>query len=162
MLINRATLLAVATLSALFAGGGVLALARPRPPSAVPIPRSADGHFWAEGAASSDTGHAAVHFLVDTGASSVALTAADAARLGFRPEQLIYSRPVFTAEGEVRAAPVMLSRLSVGGAVVREVRALVLQDGPRPGRPRTSLLGMSYLGRLSRMTATRDSLLLEP
>jgi aspartyl protease family protein len=162
MLINRATALAVATLSALFAGGGVLALAKPSASAAQPIPRSADGHFWATGTASSDVGRADIHFLVDTGASTVALTATDAARLGFKPDQLIYSRPVFTAEGEVRAAPVTLSRVAVGGAVVREVRALVLQDGPRKNGPRTSLLGMSYLGRLSRMTATRKSLLLEP
>ncbi len=162
MLINRATVMTVATLSALFAGGGVLALAKPRPPATAPIPRSADGHFWADGLASSDVGRAEVHFLVDTGASVVALTAADAVRLGFKPKQLIYSRPVFTAEGEVHAAPVMLSRVVVGGAVVREVRALVLQDGPPNSRPRTSLLGMSYLGRLTRMTATRDRLVLEP
>jgi aspartyl protease family protein len=162
MLINRATVMAVATLSALLAGGGVLALAKPRAPPTQPIPRSADGHFWADGTASSDAGRAEIHFLIDTGSSSVALTAADAARLGFKPDQLIYSRPVFTAEGEVRAAPVMLSRVAIGGAVMREVKALVLQDGPRKLGPRTSLLGMSYLGRLSRMTATRNTLLLEP
>ena len=162
MLITRATVMAVATLSALFAGGGVLALAKPHSPVAQPIPRSADGHFWADGLASSDVGRARIHFLVDTGASTVALTAADAARLGFKPDQLIYSRPVFTAEGQVRAAPVMLSRITIGGVAVREVKALVLQDGPDKDRPRTSLLGMSYLNRLSRMTATRDNLLLEP
>lgn len=163
MLINRLTVLAVATLSALFAGGGVIALAKSHPPGALPIPRGADGHFWADGAASSDTGRAEIHFLVDTGASSVALTAADAARLGLKPERLIYSRPVYTAEGETYAAPVMLSRLIVAGAELREVKALVLQDDSgKGGPPRSSLLGMSYLGRLSRMTATRDSLLLEP
>jgi aspartyl protease family protein len=162
MLITRAMLLAIATLSALSAGGGVLALAKPHATAIQPIHRGADGHFWADGTASSDVGRAEVHFLVDTGASTVALTAADAARLGLKPDQLIYSNPVFTAEGEVRAAPVMLSRIDIGGAVVREVRAVVLQDGPRGERPRTSLLGMSYLGRLSRITATRESLLLEP
>jgi aspartyl protease family protein len=162
MLINRVTVLVVATLSALFAGGGVIALAKSKAPGGQPIPRSADGHFWVDGTASSDTGKAQVRFLVDTGASSVALTAADAARLGLKPDRLIYSRPVFTAEGQTLAAPVMLSRLTVGGAELREVKALVLRDGGQKSGPRTSLLGMSYLGRLSRMTATRDSLVLEP
>ena len=166
MLIHRTTVLAVATLSALFACGGVLAVAGPKAapgaawaprPAGEPIPRAADGHFWAMGQASSDVGRADVRFLVDTGASAVALTSADAARLGLKPDELIYSRPVFTAQGEARAAPVVLSRLKVGGAELREVKALVLKDGPK-----TSLLGMSYLGRLSRMTATRDSLVLEP
>jgi len=162
MQINRATVMAVAILSALFAGGGVLALAKPRAPTAQPIARSADGHFWAKGSAASQAGRAEIRFLVDTGASSVALTPADAVRLGFKPDQLIYSRPVLTAEGEVRAAPVTLSRVAVGGAVVHEVKALVLQDGPQKHGASTSLLGMSFLGRLSRITATRDRLVLEP
>ena len=89
MLINRATVLAVATLSALFAGGSVLALAKGPAPQPQTIPRAADGHFWAQGQASSDVGRADIRFLVDTGASSVALTAADAERLGLHTDRLI-------------------------------------------------------------------------
>jgi aspartyl protease family protein len=155
MKITRAMVLGVATLSALLAGGGVIAMGRSHAPVSEPIPRGADGHFWVEGMASSDVGHARIRFLVDTGASSVALTAADAAKLGLSPDRLIYSRPVFTAQGQVRAAPVMLSRIDIGGAEVREVKALVLKDGPK-----TSLLGMSYLGRLSRIEATPTALVL--
>ena len=125
------------------------------PSSVQPIPRSQDGHFWAEGVATSDVGQAKLRFLVDTGATSVALTAEDARRLGLKTDRLIYSRPVLTAQGETRAAPVVLSRLSVGGAELREVKALVLKGGPK-----TSLLGMSYLGRLSRIEATPETLIL--
>ncbi len=149
MLVNQATVIAVATLSAMTAAGGVMAVARGPAPPVQAIVRGADGHFWADGVASSDRGRAKVHFLIDTGASSVALTAADAARLGLSPSQLIYSRPVLTAEGEVRAAPVTLSRIEIGGVELREVKALVLKGGPG-----ASLLGMSYLGRLSRIEAT--------
>jgi aspartyl protease family protein len=155
MLLNRITVLTVATLSALLAGEGVIAVARARTETAPVIPRSADGHYWAEAMTSSDVGRARIRFLVDTGASSVALSADDARRLGLQPEKLIYSRPVFTAQGQVQAAPVMLSRIDVGGAAVREVRALVLKDGPS-----TSLLGMSFLGRLSRIEATPEALIL--
>ncbi len=155
MLVTKTTMMAVATLTALFAGGGMVALGQGQAATVQPIPRAADGHFWADGTASSDRGRARVHFLVDTGASTVALTADDARNLGLLPEQLIYNRPVFTAQGQVRAAPVTLSRIEVGGVVVREVKALVLKDGPR-----TSLLGMSYLGRLSRIEATPDALIL--
>lgn len=155
MLITRTTVVAVATLSALLAAGGVIAMGKGRGPVTQPIPRSADGHFWVDGMASSDVGRASIHFLVDTGASSVALTAEDARKLGLDTERLIYSRPVYTAQGQARAAPVMLSRLTIGGAEVREVKALVLKDGPK-----ASLLGMSYLGRLSRIEATPDVMLL--
>ena len=153
---SQSSVLAVATISAVLAAGGVMAFGkRPSTPEVQPILRSADGHFWAEAAASSDVGHAHIRFLVDTGASSVALTADDARKLGLKTEQLIYSRPVATAQGETRAAPVVLSRLTVGGAELREVKALVLKGGPK-----TSLLGMSYLGRLSRIEATPEALIL--
>jgi aspartyl protease family protein len=161
MIVDRATVLIVATLSALFAGGGFLALAKGATTAPEIIPRAADGHFWAKGLASSDAGRAEVRFLVDTGASSVALTAADAERLGLHTDQLIYSRPIYTAEGQASAAPVILSRLVVAGVELREVNALVLKPDPHRAAPQASLLGMSYLGRLSRMTATRDGLVLE-
>jgi aspartyl protease family protein len=165
MFITRTTVVAVATLSALLAAGGVIAMgqsrmafaraALPHASEPQPIPRAADGHFWVDGLASSDTGRARIRFLVDTGASSVALTATDARKLGLDTEHLIYSRPVYTAQGQARAAPVMLSRLTIGGAELREVRALVLKNGPQ-----ASLLGMSYLGRLSRIEATPDAMTL--
>jgi aspartyl protease family protein len=155
-MVTQTTVVAVATASALLAAGGVLALAKHAPPPRPePILRGADGHFWADATASSDRGRAHIHFLVDTGASSVALTADDARRLGLMPEKLIYSRPVLTAQGETRAAPVVLSRIAVAGAEVRDVKALVLRGGPK-----TSLLGMSYLGRLSRIEATPDAMTL--
>ena len=154
-MIGQGTVIGVATAAALLAAGGVLAFSRPAAPAPPPIARSADGHFWAEASASSDVGRATIRFLVDTGASSVALTADDARKLGLKTEQLIYSRPVSTAQGETKAAPVMLSRLSVGGAELKEVKALVMKDGPK-----TSLLGMSFLGRLSRIEATPEALVL--
>src|SRR5947209_1989134 len=136
-MVNHATVVAVATASALLAAGGVLAFAAKPATTVQPIARGSDGHFWADATASSDVGRATIHFLVDTGASSVALTADDARKLGLQTEKLIYSRPVATAQGETRAAPVVLSRVSVGGAELREVKALVMKAGPK-----TSLLGM--------------------
>ena len=48
---------------------------------ATSIAKSRDGHYWAE----ADVNGSRVRFLVDTGASAVALTAADAQRLGYDP-----------------------------------------------------------------------------
>jgi aspartyl protease family protein len=95
--------------------------------------------------------------MVDTGASVVALTREDAARLGLRHTDADFSGPVVTASGPVRAAPVELEAVAVAGARVDRVRALVVDQGlPH------SLLGMSYLGRLSSFSATPAGLTLRP
>lgn len=121
--------------------------------SAASIAKSGDGHYWAE----ADVNGRRVRFLVDTGASAVALTIADAKRLGFEPEKLDYDYQVTTASGPARAAAVKLGRISVSGAAVNDVDALVIEKGLD-----TSLLGMTYLGRLSRFEATRTALILRP
>ena len=120
---------------------------------ATSISRSKDGHYWAE----AKVNNTQVRFLVDTGASAVALTVADATRLGFKPANLAYEYKVMTANGEARAAKIKLASVSVAGARLTEVDAFVLDKGLD-----TSLLGMSYLGRLSRWEATPTALILRP
>ena len=115
--------------------------------------KSADGHYWAE----ADIDGRAVRVMVDTGASVVALTRDDAARLGLRLAPADFSGTVVTASGPVRAAPVRLEAVAVAGAKVTAVDALVVERGlPH------SLLGMSYLGRLSSFSATPAGLTLRP
>jgi len=117
------------------------------------IRKSQDGHFWASG----EVNGASVRFLVDTGATAVALTPADAERLGLKPETLVYSSKVVTAGGQTRAASVKIASLTVAGAKLENVDALVIEKGLD-----TSLLGMSYLGRLTRFEATRQAMVLQP
>ena len=120
---------------------------------AAQIARANDGHYWAE----ADINGRAVRVLVDTGASVVALTRDDAARLGLRLEPADFSATVVTASGPVRAAAVELQAVAVAGARVDRVEALVVEAGlPH------SLLGMSYLGRLSSFSATPAGLTLRP
>ena len=130
----------------------------PRPgtaPSAgLSIPKAADGHYWADGQVNG-AGH--VRFLVDTGAAAVALTPADAQRLGFVAADLHYGAQVVTAAGATRAAPVKLASITVAGARLENVDALVIEEGMD-----TSLLGMTYLGRLAGFEATRQALILQP
>ncbi len=120
--------------------------------SAASVRRAADGHFWAE----AQVNGARVRFLVDTGASTVALTHSDARRAGLDPDTLRYTTPVMTAGGQSYGAPVRLERVSVGGVRLDDVDAIVIQSGDLP----ISLLGMSFLGRLSRYEATQESLIL--
>ena len=117
------------------------------------VVKAADGHFWADGAVNGKS----VHFLVDTGASAVALTLDDARRLGIEPRDLNYTYQVTTAAGQVRAAKVSLASISVAGAQVQNVDALVIEKGLQ-----SSLLGMTYLGRLSQLEATQTALILRP
>ena len=117
------------------------------------IARSADGHYWAE----ADIDGRAIRVLVDTGASVVALTRQDALRLGLRLTPADFTQTVETASGPAKAAAVELDHVAVAGARVDKVRALVVEDGlPH------SLLGMSYLGRLSAFEARPTGLTLRP
>jgi aspartyl protease family protein len=120
---------------------------------AASIDKAQDGHYWAEAAVNGQE----VRFLVDTGASAVALTPDDAQRLGFEPSSLNYAFTVNTASGQARAAEVNLTTVAVAGAEVDNVQAYVIESGLK-----TSLLGMSYLGRLNQFEATKTSLILRP
>lgn len=117
------------------------------------ILKARDGHYWADGQVNGRT----VRFLVDTGATEVALTPDDARRLGYDPSSLTYGYRVLTAGGQIRAASIKLASLTVAGARLENVDALVIDKGLD-----TSLLGMTYLGRLSRFVATPGALVLQP
>jgi aspartyl protease family protein len=130
-----------------------LAAAPAAPGSPATIAKSADGHYWADGLVDGKT----VRFLVDTGASAVALTPADAHHLGIDTSGLKFSYRVVTASGEAHAAAVKLDSVTVAGARLDNVDALVIDRGLD-----TSLLGMTYLGRLASFQATRSALILQP
>ena len=122
-----------------------------RPREAAFISKGRDGHYWAWATVD---GHP-VRVLVDTGATTVALTPEDAQRAGVDLEMLVYNRDVNTAQGVTQAAPVVLDHVSVAGAEIDHVEALVVPHGLS-----ASLLGMSYLGRLEGFEATRAGLIL--
>ncbi|MFN7388653.1 TIGR02281 family clan AA aspartic protease, partial [Brevundimonas sp.] len=78
-------------------------------------------------------------------------------RLGLRLTPADFTQTVETASGPVMAAAIELDHVSVSGARVEDVRALVVKEGlPH------SLLGMSYLGRLSAFEARPNGLTLRP
>ncbi len=120
---------------------------------AVSFRATANGHFVVE----AEVNGVALRFLVDTGASDVVLGPADARRLGFDVAALDYSRRYRTANGVVFGAPVTLDRVRVGPIALDDVRASV--NGADMAR---SLLGMSFLGRLSGFEVSDDTLTLRP
>jgi len=109
-----------------------------------------NGHFEADVSVNGRT----IQMLVDTGASMVALSHADAERIGIIPENLDYSMTVMTANGRTRAAPVTLDRVAIGPIVRTGVAASVAEDGKLD----QSLLGMSFLETLGSMQMQTDEL----
>lgn len=118
----------------------------------VSIARGNGGHYRVTG---SINGHL-VPFMVDTGATSVAMNAFQAQRLGI--DYRASGMPVVatTASGQVAGYQVRLSRVKVGELELRDVDGLVLEGG----FPTEVLLGNSYLSRV-RMSDQNGMLLLE-
>ena len=117
------------------------------------IPRDARGHFATEGRIDGQR----IGFMVDTGASVIALNETSAARFGLRPSRGDYKASVATANGNVRAAPTRLAMVDIGGIVVRDVDAIVLPDEALS----ENLLGLSFLSKLKRFEYSSGQMVLE-
>ena len=85
---------------------------------------------------------APVRMLVDTGASLVTLSPADARAAGIDPAGLVFSGYVNTANGTARMAPVTLREVRIDQLSIYDVPGAVLEN------LNASLLGMSFLRRL--------------
>jgi len=122
-------------------------------PVTVPAPRELrrgpDGHFYADAQVNGTT----IRFMVDTGASVVVLTAADAQRAGIQlPSERSMAMGV---GGPVEIVPVTLDRIAVGGIEARGVQAAVVAE-----ELPVSLLGQSYLQRLGSVEIRGDRMVL--
>ena len=114
------------------------------------LPANSGGHFMTAGAINGRT----VNFMVDTGATLVSISAADALRIGLDYKQ---SSPVQinTANGVGRAFRVRLNTVRVGDVEVYDVDALVSEQ-PMP----YVLLGNSFINRFS-MQREGDQMVLQ-
>lgn len=119
---------------------------------AIVLTRAADGHYYAPGNADG----AALRFLVDTGATVVALTQTDAELLGhfLNPGELtVVGRGV---SGAVRGKSIMIERLSVGDISADKVSAVIIPEGLP-----VSLLGQSFLSRIAHVTISDNRMTLK-
>ena len=103
------------------------------------LERSEGGHFYANVEVNGEL----VRFLVDTGASGVALTEADAERIGLDFDRGAYEQVGLGASGPVRGKFVTLDKVSLDGKAARNVDGAILEGSDM------SLLGQNYLGRFS-------------
>ena len=117
------------------------------------IPRDARGHFRTDGRIDGQR----VDFMVDTGASMVALNEKSAARFGLRPARGDYNATISTANGTIKAARTRIAMIDLGGIVVRDVDAMVLPDAALS----ENLLGLSFLSKLKRYEYANGKMMLE-
>jgi aspartyl protease family protein len=98
-----------------------------------------DGHFRIDAMVDGRP----IRFLVDTGASIVVLNREDARRVGFDPDTLAFTQSAATANGKIKAAPIVIPEIIVGPIrLTNVVGAVDTEDAVM------SLLGMSFLSRL--------------
>ena len=113
------------------------------------VPRMFDGHFYVTALVNGEK----VDFVVDTGATDVVLTKADAKRVGIHLESLAFTGSATTANGVVRTARASVTRLDLGSFTDRNLPVYVNE-----GQMDQSLLGMTYLRRFEKIEIAGDKL----
>jgi aspartyl protease family protein len=115
------------------------------------LERSPSGHFYTHAKVNGEL----VRFLVDTGATGVALTVEDAERVGIKVDPRNFEIVGEGASGPVRGQLVTLGSVEVEGKLVNDVSGAVLENSS------LSLLGQSYLTRMGEVQMTGDYMLLK-
>jgi aspartyl protease family protein len=117
----------------------------------VVLPREPDGHFYADVVVDGAT----AHMLVDTGATTVALTREDAEAMGLTWSESDVQPVAQGANGPVYGVAVMLDHVQLGELEARGVEAIVVPDGLG-----ISLLGQSFLSKIQRVEMDQDQMVL--
>jgi aspartyl protease family protein len=116
----------------------------------VTLERSFDGHFYADARVNGAT----VHFLIDTGATGIALAADDARRAGLAFDSNQAEVIGTGASGQVLGKFVRLNRVELGLKSVSDTPAVILAGGDR------SLLGQSFLAQFGSVEIHNDTMVL--
>ncbi len=119
--------------------------------NAVTLDRHWDGHFYAD----AEVNGQRIHFLVDTGASVIALSRDDARRAGIATSIGMPGVVGEGASGDVHGEVAMLDRVSLGSTTARDMQAIVLDGGSQ------SLLGQSVLSKFASVEIHGDRMVLE-
>jgi aspartyl protease family protein len=98
------------------------------------------GHFFVDGLVNGTN----VRFMVDTGATVVAMSSAVANRIGIDYRKHGQPGMASTPAGYVKTYNIMLGTVQVGGITLHNVAGSVIEGN----HPREALLGMSFLGHL--------------
>ncbi len=123
-------------------------------PKSVTLTADEHGHFFIEAVVNGSR----LRMVVDTGASVVTLTREDARSAGFRLVESDFKAKASTANGDMLVAPILLKDVTVGDIALHDVPAVVAPEN----KLAVSLLGMSFLSRLSNFQVSAGRLVLTP
>ncbi|MFZ1742446.1 MAG: TIGR02281 family clan AA aspartic protease [Pontixanthobacter sp.] len=115
------------------------------------LQRGNGGHFYADAMVEG----AQIHFIVDTGASVVALTGSDAEAAGLSWDEAEITSIGTGASGTVYGVPTNLSEVELGGIVRRNIPAVIIPEGLQ-----ISLLGQSFLSQIGSVEMRDDKMVL--
>ena len=116
----------------------------------VVLERQPDGHFYAD----VQVNNMPVHFMVDTGASGIALSRDDARKAGLSVSVGMFDVVGEGASGDVKGEWIKLDSVKLGQEEAKEVPAVILDGGNQ------SLLGQSFLQQFSSVEIKGDRMYL--
>jgi len=114
------------------------------------LARASNGHFYTDAFVNKKM----VHFVVDTGATDVALTLDDARMAGIKFDPSHFQVVGMGASGEIMGQEVSLREVSLDGKRAFDIKGVVLQGLP------VSLLGQNYLRQLHMVQIDGDTMTL--
>ena len=114
------------------------------------LERESNGHFFV----TAEVNGVPIHFMVDTGATMVALTQDDARTAGIDFSADEFEPIAQTANGIARGKMLTLGKVAIEGKEVTEVDAAIMENG------NISLLGQAYLSRISGVQMNGDTMVL--
>ncbi len=117
----------------------------------VELTRAADGHFYVD----AEVNGVPIRFLVDTGATSVALTTGDAEAIGLSFSDEEFTQTGRGVGGQIALKPVQLDSLGVGDMSITNVDAVIAQS-----QLDISLLGQTWLSRVGTVSIEGDKMIL--
>ena len=116
----------------------------------VTLERNSDRHFYADASVNGQE----IHFLVDTGASEIALTEDDAKKVGLTVEPDKYQLVGEGASGMVRGQYVQLKNVELNGIRMTDAKAVIVQGAS------ISLLGQPFLENVDEIVIRKGEMVL--
>lgn len=117
----------------------------------VRLERGSNGHFYTEARVKG----VPIYAVVDTGASVIALTGADARKIGLTWNASEVETVARGASGDVRGVIRRVDSVDVGGIVVRDLEVMIIPEGLD-----ITLLGQNFLGRVTSVEMRGGSMVL--
>lgn len=117
------------------------------------LPKNEDGHYWVR----AEVNGVETRFLIDSGATTTALSLDAAKAAGIDPAQDSFGTPINTANGTVMGRRVRIDTLKVGPIQRRDVGAVTAAEFGG-----TNVLGMNFLNSLSGWGVENGKLVLRP